>query len=241
MNSLKRWRTHGAKFGGKSWLAFACALQLLLSSVAAEAADQSNSPATATAKPAAPVYELKAYLKGFPDGTFRPDAPITRGVTAVIVASLFHVPEMMDAKTFTDLVLNHSAKNGIDALSRGGLMDGYPDGSFRPEQFLTRSEAAVLIDRVLNKTGKEGVGFSDVKTDFWAGAAIRRLQTAGMVDGYEGGTFHPDAIVTRAEIAAILNRFLSREPLTAQAPQWSDVPKTHWAFGIIQAASIDHN
>ncbi|KUP25729.1 S-layer homology domain-containing protein [Paenibacillus sp. DMB5] len=122
-----------------------------------------------------------------------------------------------------------------------GLMNGYPDGSFKPDRQITRAELASLVVLLGNITAAPGAGYSDVAAGYWAESAILQAQGAGILKGYADGTFRPGQPVTRAEAVTAVNRALGRGPLSgADASPWSDVPLTHWAFGDILEASMDH-
>ena len=88
-------------------------------------------------------------VKGNPDGTFDPDAPITRAEFAAIAAR-FDDKNRDTSSKFTDIA-SHWAKNEIGIAANKGWINGYPDGTFRPNQYITRAEAMTLVNRVLNR------------------------------------------------------------------------------------------
>ena len=88
-------------------------------------------------------------VKGNPDGTFDPDAPITRAEFAAIAAR-FDDKNTDTSSKFTDIA-SHWAKNEIGIAANKGWINGYPDGTFRPNQYITRAEAMTLVNRVLNR------------------------------------------------------------------------------------------
>ncbi|MCU6797473.1 S-layer homology domain-containing protein [Paenibacillus sp. WQ 127069] len=182
----------------------------------------------------------QAYMTGYPDGTFRPDKPITRAEMATVLVRLFGKDKgnKTAAKTYTDTTPGHWANAAIDLAADSGLMDGYPDGSFKPEQTITRAEAASIAARL--SSAAEGSGsFSDT-VGHWAAAAIGKAKAAGVVNGYGDGTFRPEQTLTRAEAVMMLNKLSGRDPLSVSDAKWSDVPSQHWAFKNIQEASVDH-
>ena len=89
-------------------------------------------------------------MKGYPDGTFRPDTPVTRGEVAAIAASLFD-GNTSDAAPFSD-VRGHWAQAAIDKASALGLIAGYADGTFRPDQKVTRAQLVAILNEVLGRT-----------------------------------------------------------------------------------------
>ncbi|WNS46932.1 Ig-like domain-containing protein [Paenibacillus sp. MMS20-IR301] len=185
-----------------------------------------------------PKVEVKAYMTGYEDGTFKPGNSITRAEVASIIARTFSQIAGTSGAAYTD-VAGHWAANAISQVSASGIMKGYADGSFKPNQTITRAEMAAILSRLI--TGAQGntASFSDV-AGHWAQAAVELTAQAGMITGYEDGTFRPNQPLTRAEAVTIINRALGIAPLTSAAPKWTDVPAQYWAFGSIQAASVDH-
>ena len=88
-------------------------------------------------------------VKGNPDGTFDPDAPITRAEFAAIAAR-FDDKNTNNTSNFSDIA-SHWAKDKIGVAANKGWINGYPDSTFRPDQYITRAEAMTLVNRVLNR------------------------------------------------------------------------------------------
>ena len=88
-------------------------------------------------------------VKGNPDGTFNPDAPITRAEFAAIAAR-FDDKNTNTTSNFSDIA-SHWAKDEIGVAANKGWINGYPDSTFRPDQYITRAEAMTLVNRVLNR------------------------------------------------------------------------------------------
>lgn len=162
-------------------------------------------------------------IGGFPDGTFQPGGPLTRAQAASIVASWQGLDP--DTAAFSDVPGTHWAAGAIGAVSAAGLMNGYPDGTFRPARTLTRAEAAVVLSSAFTPgTGGPTGGFPDVPGGHWAAGAIGALQEGFVIGGFPDGTFRPGAPVTRAEFSVLLARamnpaFLQPAVLTARATQ----------------------
>ncbi|OZB91188.1 X2-like carbohydrate binding domain-containing protein [Paenibacillus sp. XY044] len=186
-----------------------------------------------------------AYIQGYPDGTFRPDRPVTRAEMAAILSKA--APQAAGDTTgaapgaaFRDVKDGFWAGQAIAAVTAAGLMKGYEDGTFKPEQAITRAEMATLVSRLKSDASAAGSGFRDT-AGHWAESAIAKTQGAGILNGYPDGTFRPSKALTRAEAVTALNRALGRGPLygTAALP-WSDVPVTYWAYTDIAEAALDH-
>jgi peptide/nickel transport system substrate-binding protein len=113
---------------------------------------------------------------------------------------------------FPDTV-GHRFELEITKLSNKGIIAGYPDGTFRPDAMVKRSEIATLLVKVKNlKLYKPSIStFKDVATNNWAYGYIMAIQKDGLMVGYPDGTFKPDANVTRAELAVVLGRLKGLE------------------------------
>lgn len=186
-----------------------------------------------------PAVQVKAYMTGYADGTFKPGNSITRAEAASIIARTFSHSAVTAGVAYSDVPAGHWAAEAIGQVTRSGIMKGYGGGSFKPNQTITRAEMATILSRLITSAQDHAAGFSDI-AGHWAQAAIERMSQAGMITGYQDGTFRPDQTLTRAEAVTIINRALKIAPLTSAAQKWADVPASYWAFGSIQAASVDH-
>lgn len=89
-------------------------------------------------------------LYGYPDGTFRPDSPVTRAELVTMAVGFFQYDAAADSGRFSD-ISGHWAKSSILTAAKMGFIDGYPDGTFRPDNNITRAEAVRIINNVLNR------------------------------------------------------------------------------------------
>ncbi|WP_340017381.1 S-layer homology domain-containing protein [Paenibacillus sp. FSL K6-1318] len=134
--------------------------------------------------------------------------------------------------TFDDLS-GHWAKEMIEELASQGIIAGYPDGSFHPNEHIKRHHMALLFTRAFEiKPIRAAVSFSDVSPSHPYYEVIMSLQQAGIVDGTKGN-FNPNHSLTRAEMAKILTLALGIKPGGTVAFQ--DVPTTHWSYDYIAA------
>lgn len=150
----------------------------------------------------------KGLLSGFPDNTFRPDLGTTRAEAVKVLATQLGLKPQTGG--FTDVPAGHWAAGYIGAAEKSGLMTGYADGTFRPDERLNREEMAALVARAFKLSGSAAVSFSDVQADSWSYMYINALTSNKIVTGYADGTFRPSQDITRAEFATIIARVLQR-------------------------------
>ena len=145
-------------------------------------------------------------IKGYPDGTFKPNNNITRAEFTSLLVRAFNL-ESGPGKVFSDTA-NHWAKDHIKTANYHGLVNGYSDTLFGPNDPVTREQIAVMV---VNATKVEL--FDESKTfidsaqiSAWAKEPVAKAAAAGLIVGYPDGTFKPKANATRAEAAVILAR-----------------------------------
>ena len=145
-------------------------------------------------------------ISGFPDGTFKPNAPLTRQQAAKMVANILNItPNHFIEVSFTDVDMKNSNYQSIVAVAELGIMTGYEDGSFKPSEKLTRSQAAKIISeafRLRSTVIKQP--YSDVKSEqtvFYVSNLYNNHVTQ-----IEGKYFYPNQNVTRAQFSLFLTR-----------------------------------
>ncbi|MBL0385890.1 cadherin-like beta sandwich domain-containing protein, partial [Tumebacillus sp. ITR2] len=182
------------------------------------------------------------YIYGYPNGTFGPDNQITRAELAAILARI--LPDGTNSATvpsFQDLQATHWAYNSIAKVFGLKIMVGNPDGTFRPDDVVTRAEMAVVIAKLKQLPTALDTDFSDIG-GHWAQAFIAQAEQSGYVTGYPDHTYRPDQAITRAETVVIMNRVLQRHVQHVDTPSiWSDVPSTFWGYADIMEASQSHD
>lgn len=256
----------------------------------------------------------KNLISGFPDGTFKPEASMTRAEYAAIIAKTFDLPQKPGAGTgeFVDVPANFWAKAAIQEAAKMGFISGFPDKTFRPQQNLTRvqalvslvsglgltggnpnilqyysdraqipsyatealetatqrrlvvnypkpnqlepmrnitrAEVAALIYQALVATGRAEViaspyivspnlslpSFTDIQ-NHWAAEFIRRLSNLNLVSGFADGSFKPDQLLTRSQYAALVVKVFNPTPIRP-ATQFTDVSADFWASTVISQA-----
>lgn len=185
--------------------------------------------------------EHPPYIEGYPDGTIRPDANITRAEAAAMIYRIIEDEDKdVPVKSpFTDVDTNDWYVQEVAYLAKKGIITGYPGNIFEPGKYITRAEIAAIISRLYDLKDSKST-FIDVPDKHWAYEYIGNLADAGWVEGYPDGTFLPDKSCTRAETIKIINAALGRklEDIPEDAPEFKDLKTTHWAYAEIIAAAI---
>ncbi len=128
------------------------------------------------------------------------------------VSSLF-----VNVYAFNDMDKTHWAYNYINQLEKDGVVVGYPDGNYRPEQFVTRAEFATMVVKALNQGNyevSEITNFSDVDTGFWGYDNIQRAVYLDVMKGLPNGTFLPQNHISKAQAIAIVVSSLKTDDMT---------------------------
>lgn len=147
----------------------------------------------------------RGVIGGFADGTFRGDLPISRAQFAAMLGRMLGVQPGGRAQ-FSDVTGNW-AEGWIAVLAQGGIMQGYPDGTFGPDRQITRAQCAAFVARALGLSDDwtDTVQFPDL-SGTWACGYVHQLWRQGIVSGYGNGMFGPDDQISRAQAAAMLWR-----------------------------------
>lgn len=112
------------------------------------------------------------------------------------------------SKTFADLK-GHWAKDDIELLASKLVVKGMTDTGFAPDNRITRAEFAAILVRSLGLSESIESKFADVSSKDWYAGAVGAASKAGLVDGYEDGTFKPEASITREQMAVMVARAMT--------------------------------
>ncbi|MBV1768876.1 MAG: S8 family serine peptidase [Candidatus Desulforudis sp.] len=158
----------------------------------------------------------RGLLSGYPDGSFQPDRPVSRGEFTAILVRVLGWPTVSTARpsfTDSDRIPDWLAPSVAVAQARG-LAGGYPDDTFRPQTRVTRVEAASMLVRALtdfeDPQSSSPPPFADWnQVPDWARDSVSRAYDAGFFRGQQYSLFAPSTPITREEVAAAINRYLS--------------------------------
>lgn len=174
---------------------------------------------------------------------------LTKSVSAVVLAGgiLANLPfNVLQAhaadQTFNDVSASNPYSQAIDALASQHIVTGFSDGSFKPNESLTRAQAAQMLASSLNLDTKsvQDPGFSDVASGKWYYKAIAALNAQGVVVGYSDGSFKPDQQISRAELAKLIALGYNLNQGISASNQFNDVKKGAWYDGYVSAL-FDNN
>lgn len=195
------------------------------------------------------TYARVSYIKGYPDGTFKPSNNVTRAEAAQMFATLLNSGTSFGTSSvtkFTD-ANNKWYSPAVNYIAGKGLLSGYSDGTFKPDADITRAEFAQMISGYLKAGYAGSANFKDVK-GHWASDAIDKVFGNKAVEGYPDGTFKPNKTLTRAEAVTVLNAVFNRYTTSsslnnvssANLKNYSDISSSHWAYYQILDASNAH-
>ena len=192
------------------------------------------------------------YIEGYADGSFQPDGCITRTEAAAMLYRLVvdanketNVAPVSDI-AYSDVAGDEWYGHMVLYLTANGVMQGYVEGDFRPEAYMTRAEFAKTISACIADFNEYSYSppmrFKDVPADQWAYMYISACASFGWIEGYGDGTFRPEKPITRAEAVTILNKALGRGmspggSLPTDSLRYTDLDESHWAYSQIMEAS----
>ncbi|MBT2644640.1 S-layer homology domain-containing protein [Bacillus sp. ISL-41] len=128
-------------------------------------------------------------------------------LSAILASSLFVFNGDAKASSFSD-INNHWAKEEMEYLVQKGIIGGYADGTFRPNEIVTRAQAAIMIGRALGLPGEQPVDtrFPDVPASVTGSGYIHELELIDVLTGYGDGTYRPHQPVNRGDATVHLIR-----------------------------------
>ncbi|MCL2409148.1 MAG: M20/M25/M40 family metallo-hydrolase [Oscillospiraceae bacterium] len=132
-------------------------------------------------------------------------------ITLILAMILSGTIQALGAQQSNDVfsdISGHWAREAILNAYETNLVTGYPDGTFRPDSFITRAETVTILNNHFNMTSREPVLFTDVSPGYWFYSAVSAAVSAGYVSGFPDETFRPNANLTRFHAALMKHRIL---------------------------------
>lgn len=182
----------------------------------------------------APPIDPLASRVPVPSPSTPPPAPVAPQVAPFVVAVPPSQAPTAQPKQFTDVPTNFWASGPIAALSARGILDGFPDGSFKPNKPVTRAEFAEMVRRAFQQpASREALKFNDLEPGYWATSAIDKATKTRFMSGFPDGSFQPNRQIPRLQVLIALvtglnlqaksppNQVLSRYQDAEQIPKYA--------------------
>ncbi|CUB50803.1 S-layer protein precursor [Bacillus subtilis] len=171
------------------------------------------------------VLKSRGVIAGYGNGMFGFGDNITRGqVARMIFAYLKPTYDSNTPNPFTD-VKGHMFEKEILTLTKAGIMNGFGDGKFGPDNILTREQLASVLTKAFNFKATTATTFKDVDKNYWATNAISALQENKIAAGTGNNLFEPKNIVTREQYAQFLYNAVAKTIDPESEKRIADIPK----------------
>lgn len=149
----------------------------------------------------------KGLMQGKSTDNFAAKDDLTRAEFATIISRMLSLDSYSYQASSYDDTINHWAKKAIQNVTAAGLMRGYGDDTFKPDEKIKREEVAKVLAQLCgDKEQVEEIEFTDVSKDRWSYSSIKTVAEKGIMNGYPSGEFMPKNNITRQEMAVILKR-----------------------------------
>jgi peptidoglycan DL-endopeptidase CwlO len=143
--------------------------------------------------------------------------------------------EKLSPGEYADVPKDHPAYEAVMTLSKQNIIKGVDSTTFLPDDPVTRGQAAAIINRTLKLEPKNRNAFRDVAPDHQFSGDIAAMKEAGIITGFNDGTFRPNAYMTKAEMAVIVEKAfkLKNQGFTTASNVYSDIQPGYWAYDAI--------
>ncbi|MDW0111128.1 S-layer homology domain-containing protein [Sporosarcina aquimarina] len=144
-----------------------------------------------------------------PSGSkFGVDQKITREEVAVMVSKAVGLNGKQTSTKFKDVPSSLTSSGYINSAVKAGIIAGFPDGTFRPKEIVTRGQMAIFLSRAFKLTEEANTNFKDMSPSVSSYKNVRHIVKAGITTGYPDNTYRPNETLSRGQIVAFLSRAL---------------------------------
>ena len=182
----------------------------------------------------------ESYMSGEAGARFYPDRAMTRAEMAQVLYNLLASYPPVTGGSFSDVSDSAWYATAVNTLVELDVLSGYEDGTFRPNNAVTRAEFVTAVCKCFDSLSTGSAGFSDV-SGHWAEGFVNQAVAEDWISGFPDGTFRPDESIQRCQVTAILNKALERTgsgfAADAGTQEFVDVPSSHWAYEHIAEAA----
>ncbi len=189
-----------------------------------------------------------AYMKGYANGTFGPNANMTRAEAAQMFYNLLLNKQTVADAGFTDVAADRWYADAVNTLAFMGIINGVGNNQFAPSRTISRAEFAAIATRFAKANSNGSLAFTDVKRSDWFYNSVLTAVNYGWIGGYSNGTFKPNNNITRAEVVSIVNKMLARSAdktfinsNASSIKSFTDVSKSFWGFYEVTEATNGHD
>ena len=187
------------------------------------------------------------YMTGYPDGSFGPSQNMTRAEAAQMFYALLLDKNVAHTVSFSDVPADAWYAEAVNTLASLGMINGYPDGTFRPDAPITRAEFCVIALAFAYEPEDFDCDFRDVSTRDWFYDYVAQATSYGWISGSDR-SFRPNECITRAEVSVIVNNMLGRvadedyiDRHEDELNTFPDVKPSHWAYYSIMETANSHD
>jgi len=146
----------------------------------------------------------------------------------------------VDAVVLPTDLQGHWASGQIAEWMEKGVVSGFPDGTFRPDESISRAQFITMVNTVLGLKEKAPISYADVKEGDWFAGEIAKAKKSGYISGYPDNTIRPNNTITRQEIAAIIAGILELDPNPAGVNSFKDAGViASWSKGVMGAVNAE--
>lgn len=186
-----------------------------------------------------------AYMQGDDNNNFRPSDSLTRAEACTVFYNLLLDKDVKITKSFTDVDPDAWYGTPVLTLASLGILNGYEDGTFLPNEPISRAEFVAIASR-FEEVEPGVLKFPDVPEDNWAYDSIASAVAKGWISGLPDGTFGLNMQIDRASVTRIVNAMLDRTPDedyidTHDVRTFDDLNKTNWVYYEIMEATNAHD
>lgn len=195
------------------------AILFALSPISAFAADPMEDISDHWAKDQIQSFVDSGYIKGYPDGTFKPDNNITRAEFMTIANNAFGYTEKVETN-YSDVADGSWYEDAVAIAKAAGYIAGYSDGTMKPDAPISRQEAVVIVAKIDALEANEAAAdiFNDGTTiPAWSKGAIGACVTAEILNGYPDGSFLAKNLIKRGESVIALSKALAYKNMMTEA------------------------
>ena len=180
----------------------------------------------------------RGLFSGTSNTTFSPNTAMTRGMFVTALGRLASADVSGDAKSsFTDVKSDAYYMGYIEWASKNGIVNGVGNNRFAPDQSITREQMAVIMQNyakvigfTLPKVHAENTFADSAKISAYAKDAVKQMQMAGVISGKNGNLFDPQGTATRAEVSAVLRRFVELAISSDTMQGWTRNDSGQWMY-----------